>query len=148
MTLNPVSPALRGCHWGSFPPLFPHFTAIVLHNVILRLHSSEELGKALKSFGSSQRGRGAEQAEQAERGCVCVCVCVCTRTHACAHSVISGSLRPHGLWPTRLLCPWDFPVKNTGVGCHFLLQGIFLTQGSNPHLLHWQRDSLPLSRLG
>ena len=44
----------------------------------------------------------------------------------------------------RLLCPWDFPGKNPGVGCHFLLQGIFLTQGSNPHLLcllHWQADS-------
>ena len=41
----------------------------------------------------------------------------------------------------QLLCPWDSPGKNTGVGCHFLLQGIFLTQGSNPHhvrLLHWQ----------
>ena len=50
----------------------------------------------------------------------------------------------------RLLCPWTFPGKNTGVGCHFLLQGIFLTQGSNPHLLcllHWQADSLPLSHL-
>ena len=36
--------------------------------------------------------------------------------------------------------------KNTGVGCHFLLQGIFPTQGSNLHLLHWQLDSLPLSQ--
>ena len=35
----------------------------------------------------------------------------------------------------RLLCPWDSPCKNTGVGCHALLQGIFLTQGSNLHLL-------------
>ena len=34
-----------------------------------------------------------------------------------------------------LLCPWTFPSKNTGVGCHALLQGIFLTQGLNPHLL-------------
>ena len=49
---------------------------------------------------------------------------------------------------SRLLCPWDFPGKNTGVGCHFLLQGIFLTQGSNSCLLHWQVDSLPLSHLG
>ena len=43
-----------------------------------------------------------------------------------------------------------FPSKNTGVGCHFLLQGIFLTQGSNPRLLrvwHWQADSLPLCHL-
>ena len=39
-------------------------------------------------------------------------------------------LPPHG--PTRFLCPWNFPGKNTGVGCHSLLQGIFLTQGSNP----------------
>ena len=43
------------------------------------------------------------------------------------------------------------PGKNTGVDCHALLQGIFLTQGSNPHLLcllHWQVDSLPLVPLG
>ena len=47
--------------------------------------------------------------------------------------------------------PWGFPGKNTGVGCHILLQGIFLTQGSNPHHLHllqWQVYSLPLSHLG
>ena len=47
---------------------------------------------------------------------------------------------------TRLLCPWDSPGKKTGVGCHALLQGIFLTQGSNLHLLHllrWQAGSLP-----
>ena len=37
---------------------------------------------------------------------------------------MSGSLRPHGLWPARLLCPWDSQGKNTGVGCHALLQGI------------------------
>ena len=47
-----------------------------------------------------------------------------------SHSVVSDSLLPHGQKPTRLLCPWDFPGKNTGVGCHFLLQGIFPTQVS------------------
>ena len=48
---------------------------------------------------------------------------------------------------TRLLYPMDFPGKNTGVGCHFLFQGILLTQGWNPcplHLLHWQPGSSPL----
>ena len=45
-------------------------------------------------------------------------------------------LQPQGLHPTKLLCPRDFPGKNTGVGCHFLLWEIFLTQGSNLHLLH------------
>ena len=48
----------------------------------------------------------------------------------------------------QALCPWDFPGKNTGVSCHFLLQGIFLTQGSNSGLLHWQADSWPLSHQG
>ena len=45
-------------------------------------------------------------------------------------------LWPHGLSPASLLCPWDSSGKNTGVVCRFLLQGIFLTQGSNPGLLH------------
>ena len=44
---------------------------------------------------------------------------------------MSDSLWPHGLQPTRLLCPWDSPGKNTGVGCHALRQGIFPTQGLN-----------------
>ena len=66
------------------------------------------------------------------------------------HSVMSSSLRCHGL-PTTLLYPWDFSCKNTGVGCHFLLQGIFPTQGSYPlllHLLHWQVGSLAAEPLG
>ena len=51
-------------------------------------------------------------------------------------SVMSDCLWPHGLYPARLLCPWNFPGKNIGVCCHFLLQGIFLTQRSNPRLFH------------
>ena len=51
--------------------------------------------------------------------CVCVCVCVCVY----AGSVVSNSLQHYELHPTRLLCPWNFSGKNTGVGCHFLLQG-------------------------
>ena len=49
------------------------------------------------------------------------------------------------LWTVAmLLCLWNSPGKNTGVGCHFLLQGVFLTLGLSPHLLQWQADSLPL----
>ena len=51
-------------------------------------------------------------------------------------SVVSDSLRPHGLQPSRPLCPWNFPGKNSGVGSHSLLQGIFQIQGSNSGLLH------------
>ena len=56
-----------------------------------------------------------------------------TGVHACSDSLSSDSLQPHGLQPARLLCPWDFPDKSTGAGCHFLLQGIFSIQGlDNP----------------
>ena len=76
-----------------------------------------------------------------QRRCLCcsrtlyldsgVCVQACLAT-----SVVSDSLRPHGLQPARLLRPWDSPGKNTGVGCHTLLQGGFLTQGLNLGLPH------------
>ena len=57
----------------------------------------------------------------------CVCVCVLSRfSHVWLFVV---------LWTARLLCPWNSPGKNIRVGCHALLQGIFLTQGSNPGLL-------------
>ena len=78
-------------------------------------------------------------------GGVCVCVCVPVWVYTNAHmylyfyihmniyvhiykpaacqvaSVVSDSVRPHGLQPTRLLHPWDFPGNSTGVGCHCLL---------------------------
>ena len=65
----------------------------------------------------------------------------------CVSAVVSDSVT-YGLQPARLLCLWDSPGKNTGMACHALLQGIFLTQGSNPcllRLLHWQVGYLPLS---
>ena len=68
-----------------------------------------------------------------------------TKSPVVARSVVSDSSPPCGLWPARLLCPWDFPGKDTGVGCHSLLQRIFPTQGSNPShvcLLHWWAVSL------
>ena len=52
-----------------------------------------------------------------------------------SRSVVSSSLRPHGLWLGRLLCSWNSPGKNTGVGCHALLQGIFPIWGWNQGLL-------------
>ena len=64
-------------------------------------------------------------------------------------SVVSDSSQPSGLQPTRLLCPLDFPGINPGVGCCALLQGIFLTQWSNPCLsclLHYRWILYPLSR--
>ena len=51
-------------------------------------------------------------------------------------SDMPDSFQPHELQPARLLCPWNSPVKNTGVSCYSLLLGIFLTQGLNPGLLH------------
>ena len=57
------------------------------------------------------------------------------KSESVSHSAVSDSQWPHRLWLTRLLCPWKSLGKNTGVGGHFLLQGIFLTQGSNPYPL-------------
>ena len=65
-----------------------------------------------------------------------------------SNSVVSESLGPHGLKPTRLLCPWDSPGKNTGVGCHFLLPAIFPTQGLNPSLLYCRRILYQLRHQG
>ena len=53
-----------------------------------------------------------------------------------SHPGVSDCLQAHGLQPARLLCPWDSPGKNTRVGCHALLQGIFPTKGLNSGLLH------------
>ena len=65
-----------------------------------------------------------------------------------SHSVVSNSLQPHGLQSTRLLCPWNSPGKNTGLGSHTLLQKIFPTQGLNLGLLRCQQILYHLSHQG
>ena len=68
----------------------------------------------------------------------CVCAQLCLTLHD-----------PKDCSPPSSSCPWNFPGRNTGSDCHFLLQGIFPTQGSNPRvlgLLHWQVDSLPIDK--
>ena len=74
-----------------------------------------------------------------------------THTHIYVASVVSDSWQPRGLQPARLHCPRASPGKNTEVGCHALLRGIFPTQGLNLfllHLLHWHVNSLPLAPPG
>ena len=73
-------------------------------------------------------------------------MCVCVQ-----FSVMSDFFQSQELQAARLLCPWNPPGKNTGVGCHFLFQGIFPNTGSNPrllYLLYWQAHSLPVLQLG
>ena len=62
-----------------------------------------------------------------------------------SYLVVSDSLWPHGLWPTRLLWPWNSPGKNTRVGSHSLLQGFFPTQGLNPGILNCRKILYHLS---
>ena len=82
--------------------------------------------------------------------CVCVCVCVCMCV--CVLSCFSHVQLFATLWsPPGSSVHGDSPGNNTGVGHHALLQGIFLTQGLNLHLLcllHWQAGSLPLVPCG
>ena len=69
----------------------------------------------------------------------------------CVFSVTSAVSDFATLWTVaqlQFLCPWDSPGKNSGVGCHFFLQGIFPSLGSNLHLLHWQADSFTTETSG
>ena len=73
----------------------------------------------------------------------CVRVSVCMRSVTQSHPTLAT---PHNVVPQAPLS-MESSTKNTGIGCHFLCQGIFPTQGLNPqHLLHWQEDSLTLSQ--
>ena len=86
-----------------------------------------------KSQGKTRRGKGKAQFVKETAMFMC------------------STVRHQGMQSFRLLHPGDFPGKHPGVGCHFLLQGIFLTQRSNLrflHLLHCQADSLPLHHFG
>ena len=73
-----------------------------------------------------------------------VCLCVCM--YVSSVTLLCPTLWPHRLQSTRLLWPWNFPGKKTGVGCHFLLQDIFQTHISWGSCI--QEDSLPLHHLG
>ena len=99
------------------------------------------MGRQSGALGRGQRvWFGSSEIWQISRPLCRVTLCCCA-----SRSVVSNSLRPRGLQPAGLLCPWDSPGWNTWMGCHALLQGIliFPTQRSNPGLLHWQADSLP-----
>ena len=61
---------------------------------------------------------------------------------------MSNSLWPHGLQPTRLLCLWDYPGKNSGMGCHSLPQGIFPTERSSLGLLNCRQIFCYMSHQG
>ena len=114
--------------------LYSNYIALRLCHVI---HTVSCLWKLLKLFSSLIY-------------CQYFYILMCIRIE-CTHSVMSDSLQPHGHQPIRLLYPLNFPDKSTTVGCHLLLQRIFQTQGSNPHLLwllHQQANFLPLSHLG
>ena len=75
-------------------------------------------------WGPRSRGEFAFWWASTSFWCECKCCCLVTKSRPTL-------LRPHWLYPARLLCPCDFPGKNTGLSCHFLIQGTFLIQGSN-----------------
>ena len=74
-------------------------------------------------------------------------MCYVGKSESISHSVVSNSATP---WTVacQAFCPWNSPGKNTWVGCHFLLQGIFLTQGSNQGFLHGRQILYHLSQQG
>ena len=86
----------------------------------------KECSKFYTSFKSSNEHKPRTAPTVSKAPCSGVSSVQMLVTQACL------TLWPHGLKPARLLCPWDSPGKNTGVGCHALLQGLFLTQGLKP----------------
>ena len=98
------------------------------------------LGLTLRSKISSGWEDGCVLPESSAR---CACILLSLKSvlkigeayQYCVCSIVSRSFATPWMWPAKPLCPWDFPGKNTGVGCHFLLQGIFLIQGLNQCLL-------------
>ena len=93
----------------------------------------------------SQRRTGFPRSQACWGGALPKKQTVCSVAQSCL--ILCGGLSLTQVL-VRLLCPCGFPGKNTGAGCHFLLQGIFLTQQLNPHLLHWQVGSQPLAPPG
>ena len=111
----------------------------------LTWESQEVCSRGIRCGEVTKDTEGKPVEDEGPFGEFCVCCCM----HVC--SVMSDSVRPRRAGPARLLCPWDSPGKNTGVGCHFILQGIFSAQGWNTCLLdflHWQAGSLPLAPPG
>ena len=111
--LSLVSPALA----GGFFTTHTTWEAIIIYKFVLRV---QERRKKIRTDVSNPR----------------FCLLLHLWLSKCVgHLVVSDSLWPHGLQPTRLLCPWDFPGKNTGVSWHAFLQGLFPTQRLNLGLL-------------
>ena len=81
---------------------------------------------------------------------MCILPVISLFIEVCVYAHLCDSLHPQGLYSPPG-CPWDFPGKNTGVGCHFLVLEIFPNQGLSLHLLHlcigWRILYPPLYRL-
>ena len=99
------------------------------------------MGEKKKGGRNKKGGREGKLLEsQGDANSVLVAVLSC--------SVMSSSLLPHGLQPSRFLCPWTSPGKNTEVDSHSFLQGIFPTQGLNLGLPHCRQIPDHLSHQG
>ena len=127
---------MLGCSYTSFlKVIFLHERSTSINNPLLVFLNSTWIG-ILASMASIWPW---------SRSPVC---CGTRKDGGWSRSVVSNSLRPHGLQSTRILCPWDFPGKNIGVGCHFLLQEIFPTQGLNSGLPHCRQTLYHLNHQG
>ena len=108
----------RSCH-SKVGALF-WFWSFILYNQ--RMQSCQPLVPGMGDFRAwTGKSIGVERMSVKER----------TGQRSVSGSVVSSTFQPHGLYPVRLLCPWDSAVKNTGVGNYSLLQGIFPSQESN-----------------
>ena len=128
------------------------FSPISHPSLFLFVYFNRNLSQASPVTSHSRRSLPRHLALKSEVDTLCVCpLSALLLPHHSVNascSAVSDSLRSRGLWLTRPYCPWTSPGKNTGVSCHFLLQGSFPTQGSNPGLLHCRQIFYHLSHQG
>ena len=130
--------------WGS------HIQAGRCSYLAWTTESSDEQGSAVTPRASAEASAQAQVRETLVHWCFWHSLSIANKTWSCLPGLLHfpsllcycvccaqcDSLRPHSLYPARILCPRNFPGRRTGVGCHFLIQGIFPTQGLNLSLLH------------
>ena len=122
----------------SFPFFSQRTTALPANTITL--HRPQRI---LTSFPQNWRDKYSDNRTKSEHlniYYIIVCVCVCYLL-----SCVQLFATPWTI-PCQILCPWNSPGKNTGVDCHFLLQGILLTQGSKPGFLHCRQILYCLSQ--
>ena len=143
--IKPRSPALQADSVPSDPPVKPKNTGVGSQSFLQRIFPTQKLNQGLLHC----RQILYQLSYQGSPFCSLLYVkCLALGKESEVAQSYPTLCNPMDCSPTRLLNPWNFLGKSIGVGCHFLLQGVFQAQGSNPGLLHCEQTLYRLSHQG